>query len=69
MPLLQQGGLKERMEQNNQPNEYEGDALEDAIDEPCIYDEFGFFVEADDDSDFYQEMMDLNSIRKGEARA
>ena len=57
------------MEQNNQPNEYEGDALEDAIDEPCIYDEFGFFVEADDDSDFYQEMMDLNSIRKGEARA
>lgn len=57
------------VEKQNQPNEYD-DALEDAIDEPMIYDELGFFVEGDDDSDFYQEMMDLNAIRKeGGSRA
>lgn len=39
----------------------EQDAFEDAIDEPCLYN--------DDDSEFFEEMMDLNNIRKGEVRA
>lgn len=51
------------MEQNQEFDQFD-DALEDAIDEPEIYDELDIFVETDDDSDFYQEMMDLNAIRK-----